>query len=505
MCGIFGITNADQASKLAYLGLFALQHRGQESAGLASLFAHDVGTVPEAAAHIYFHRRPGLVSDVFSEEVLVQLQGNCAIGHVRYSTAGGDAEANIQPLTARVAGLPVALVHNGNIVNAAEIRSALEMEGALLQGSADTEIILHLMAKSRKVELTERLLEALNQLTGAFSLLLLTPTHLYAAVDSFGYRPLSLGEIRCATKDSSQKKSFVLASETCAMDLVGAHFIRDVIPGEVLCIELLSGKMQSFALASESAVSVSPAMQVKTATVERANKRSHCVFEQVYFARPDSVIWGQLSYDARFAMGQELARCAPVDADMVIAIPDSGVPMAMGYAHAAHIPYKIGLIRNHYVGRTFIEPTQNVRHFRVRLKLNPVRETIRGKRVVVIDDSIVRGTTSQKIIELLREAGAKEIHLRIASPPVKYPCFYGIDTPHRRDLLAQRVPSIAGMNDFLRSDSLAFLSEAQLLKVVSENNTTLPERFCTACFSGSYQDSFAQKLGCPEKLEGVLQ
>ncbi|MES2615263.1 MAG: amidophosphoribosyltransferase [Bdellovibrionota bacterium] len=473
MCGVFGITNAEQASKLVYLGLFALQHRGQESAGISTL--HD-GT-------IYNHRNTGLVSDVFKEETLAKLQGNTAIGHVRYSTAGGNSEANIQPMYARIGGIPVSLAHNGNIVNADEIRHQLEASGAILQGTADTEIVLHLMAKSAKSTFLEKLMEAIEKLVGAFSLVILTPTHMYATVDACGYRPLSLGKM----PSSNEKNNFVIASETCAMDLVGAEFIRDIAPGEILSIDLSTGQMQScyFNL---------------TAFQNVRMKQAKCIFEHVYFARPDSLVWGNLTHDARFQMGVALASSSPVEADMVIAVPDSGIPMAMGYAQGSGIPFKIGLIRNHYVGRTFIEPTQNVRNFQVRLKLNPVKETVKGKRLIVIDDSIVRGTTSRKIIELLREAGAAEIHMRIASPPVKYPCFYGIDTPKRKELLAEKL-TVSEMNDYLKSDSLAFLSESQLLNVMQEK-TQDPKTagWCTACFSGNYQDKVAQQLGCPEKL-----
>ncbi len=480
MCGVFGITNAEHASKLAYLGLFALQHRGQESAGISSLHEGQILT----------HRDAGLVSDVFQNDTLDKLKGEDAIGHVRYSTAGGNIVANIQPIYARIGGIPVSLAHNGNIVNAVAVREELEASGAILQGTADTEIVLHLIAKSQKKTFPEKLMDSIEKLTGAFSIVLLTPTHLYAVVDACGYRPLSLGKMPL----TKGKASFVVSSETCAMDLVGAEFIRDIAPGELLSIDLATGKTESnfFYL---------------TAFQNVRMQHAKCIFEHVYFARPDSLIWGTSTHDSRFEMGAELAHSHPVEADMVIAIPDSGVPMAMGYAQRAGIPYRIGLIRNHYVGRTFIQPTQNVRNFQVRLKLNPVKETVRGKRLIVIDDSIVRGTTSRKIIELLREAGAKEIHLRIASPPVRYSCFYGIDTPKRKELLAEKL-AIKDMNDYLKSDSLEFLSEEELLKVMNlpslnlnkKQNINENKEWCTACFSGNYQDKTAQQLGCPEKL-----
>ena len=470
MCGVFGISNARDAARLTYLGLFALQHRGQESAGIASL--HE--------GRIHEHRGRGLVSDVFSETLLNSLPGNCAIGHVRYSTAGGNLDANIQPLLARIGGVPVALSHNGNIVNAPELREALESSGAILQGTADTELVLHVMARARENSVPEKLISAFSQLLGAFSMLIQTPTHLHAIVDAAGYRPLVLGRL---PQSENGAPSWVVSSETCALDLVGAEFVRDLAPGELLSIELATGVLasRSFDLTPEQSKNL---------------QQARCSFEHIYFARPDSLLWGQSSFDMRHRLGEILAHEAPVNADMVIAIPDSGIPMAMGYAHASKIPYKVGLIRNHYVGRTFIEPTQNVRNFRVRLKLNPVRETVRGKKLVVIDDSIVRGTTSKKIIELLRDAGAAEIHMRIGSPPVRFPCFYGIDTPKRKELLAQKMTA-AEMSEFLKADSLGFLSQENLVKAMGESLKKEKSNcgFCTSCFTGDYQDSCAQSLG----------
>lgn len=474
MCGIFGIMNADQASRVAYLGLFALQHRGQESAGISTLYD----------GQILSHRGPGLVADVFKQDTLDALKGHVAIGHVRYGTSGGSGEANIQPLQARIGGVPVSLVHNGNIVNASTLRRSLEDNGAIFQGTADTEVILHLMTKSTKPDLMGRLKDALGALVGAFSVILLTPTDVFAFVDPHGYRPLSLGRLV-----TDNRASLVLASETCALDLVGAQFVRDIKPGEMIKISLASAQIDSTHFETNE---------------DDQKKPARCIFEHVYFARPDSVLWGRSPHSTRFQMGEALAKSHPADADLVIAIPDSGVPMAMGYAKASGIPYGIGLIRNHYVGRTFIEPTQQVRNFRVRLKLNPVRDMVAGKRLVVIDDSIVRGTTSQRIIELLREAGASQIHLRIGSPPVAYPCFYGIDTPKRKELLAQNL-SIDEMVQTLKCDSLAFLAEEELLGVMADTvsaKADLPPAahpWCTACFSGRYQDAVAQQLGCPEK------
>lgn len=372
MCGIFGITNAKDAANLTYLGLFALQHRGQESAGISSL-----GQVDGPLLH---YRGEGLVSDVFNEKNLGRLLGDTAIGHVRYSTAGGLSQDNIQPLMARVGGMPVALAHNGNIVNAGILRERLESEGSILQGTADSEIILHLMARSSEKRMADKLISAFNQLTGAFSLLILTPTHMYAVVDACGYRPLVLERLPAS---ENGLPAWVLASETCALDLVGAQFVRDLKPGELLTIDLKTGQASSRYLA------------IRTENSHNLTQ-ARCSFEHVYFARPDSVLWGSAAIEMRLALGRQLALEAPVEADVVIGVPDSGLPLAMGYAEASGIPFKTGFIRNHYVGRTFIEPSQNVREARVRLKLNPIRALVQGKRVIVVDDSIVRGTTSRK-------------------------------------------------------------------------------------------------------------
>jgi amidophosphoribosyltransferase len=489
MCGVFGISNAENAARLTYLGLFALQHRGQESAGMCTL----------EDERLLAHRGHGLVSEVFTEDILQRLPGNSSIGHVRYSTAGGNLEANYQPLVARIGGLPVSLAHNGNIVNADGLREQLEQNGAIFQGTADTEIVLHLMARSHAKNSLDKLKAAMHQLVGAYSMLLLTPTHLYAVVDPCAYRPLVLGRLPQSDEKSLVPgvASWVLSSETCALDLVGAEFVRDLAPGEILAIELATGSLQSsfLELTKEQSIDL---------------RQARCSFEQIYFARPDSLLWGATSGEIRQKIGETLAKESPVEADMVIAVPDSGVPMALGYADASNIPFKVGFIRNHYVGRTFIEPTQNVRNFRVRLKLNPVRSTVQGKRVIVVDDSIVRGTTSKKIIELLREAGAKEVHVRIGSPEVRFPCYYGIDTPKRKELLAQRM-TLEEMRDYLRADSLAFLSETQLLNVLEENYAEThrirvlekpKSHFCTACFSGCYQDNVAQCQGNPKVSDG---
>jgi amidophosphoribosyltransferase len=475
MCGIFGVTNNSDASRLCYLGLFALQHRGQESAGIVSL--------NEGALQVEKGR--GLVSEVFSEKNFSALQGKQAIGHVRYSTAGGALDANIQPLYARVAGETIALAHNGNIVNADSLRQTLEQSGAIFQGTADTEILLHLLARSRKNQFVDRLVDALIPLEGAVTLVVLTKTEMHAYVDPCGYRPLVIGKLR----GEGEEFSWIFASETSALDLVGADFVRDVNPGELVSVDLVSQRLRSTALPMQSHQS-------------NTGEESRCVFEHIYFARPDSTLWGQNASLVRQELGQELARCHPAPADLVIAIPDSGTPLAMGYSQASGIPFATGLIRNHYVGRTFIEPTQTVRNFRVRLKLNPVKEIVRGKRLVVVDDSIVRGTTSRKIIELLREAGAAQVHMRIGSPPVKFPCFYGIDTPKRKELIAQKM-SLVEMCDALHADSLGFLPQEALVRVVEKhgfNGTRNQGKkgFCMSCFDGTYQDSGAQILGNPE-------
>jgi len=476
MCGVFGISGAADASKLTFLGLFALQHRGQESAGICSM----------ADGRMYSRRGPGLVSDVFDETTLAGLPGDLALGHVRYSTAGGNHEANIQPLMARIGGIPVALVANGNIVNEHALRTRLENSGAILQGTADTELVLHLLARSTAPSFIDKLLSASSELVGAFSMMVQTPTHLYAVVDAAGYRPLVLGRL---PSPSGDRTALVVCSETCALDLVGAEFVRDLLPGEVLAIDNATGEMTT------------RRMELTRAQSE-GRTEARCVFEHIYFARPDSLLWNASAQETRERIGRSLAASCPADADMVIGVPDSGIPMAMGYAAGSGLPFRTGLIRNHYVGRTFIEPTQNVRNFRVRLKLNPVRETVRGKRLVVIDDSIVRGTTSKKIIELLRDAGAKEVHMRIGSPPVRFPCFYGIDTPKRKELLAQKL-EVSEMRDFLRADSLAFLSVDAMLDVVDAQGASGARKgFCVSCFTGKYQDEHAQALGHPE-LRGL--
>lgn len=464
MCGVFAISDAEDAARLTFLGLFALQHRGQESAGV---------TVLTSEKELITHKERGLVADVFSDTSLKGLKGRTAVGHVRYSTMGGGVNANIQPLTARIAGRPVALAHNGNVVNSDQLRERLEGAGSILQGTADTEIVLHLMARNDDPSFVNRFMGALGELEGAFTGLLLLEDKILGYVDPRGYRPLVLGKVG---------KGWVLASETCALDLVGANFVRDILPGELVVIDLETQTLTSRQVEEEL-----PGHYKKAP--------SRCVFEHIYFSRPDSFLWGKSSTVRREELGVALARTEPIEADVVIAIPDSGIPIAMGFAQESGIPYRVGLIRNHYVGRTFIEPSQEARDFRVRLKLNPVREIIQGKRIVVVDDSIVRGTTSRYIIKHLREAGAVEVHMRIGSPAVRFPCFYGIDTPKRKELLAQTF-DLEGMRDYLGADSLRFLSEDSLVQVMNHGQSETwdhQRNWCISCFSGTYQDSFAQE------------
>lgn len=443
MCGIVGVFNHPEAATLAYLGLYALQHRGQESAGIVTA---DEGK-------IYAHRSMGLVADIFKQEELDRLKGNAAIGHVRYSTHGGSQVINSQPFIINYARGALAVAHNGNIVNADEIRADLEKKGAIFQSTMDTEVIVHLIARSKKKTAKERLIETLNHLQGAFSLTFLTETKLIVARDPSGFRPLVLGK---------KGTAWIVASETCALDLIGASFEREVAPGEV--IEISAEGMESYRFADEKI------------------KRSHCIFEHIYFARPDSQVDQRNVYDMRKRFGQALAKESSVDADVVFPVPDSGVPAAIGYAQESGLPFELGLVRNHYVGRTFIEPEQRIRHFGVKVKLNPVRSALKDKRVVLVDDSIVRGTTSQKIIKMIRDAGAKEVHMRISSPPTKWPCFYGIDTPRRQELISAQ-KSVDEICEFIQADSLKYLSVDALYHFDKLNKD---EFFCDACFTGNY-------------------
>ncbi|HBA71453.1 MAG TPA: amidophosphoribosyltransferase, partial [Geobacter sp.] len=436
-CGVFGVYNRPEASNLTYLGLYALQHRGQESCGIVS----------SDGSTLHAHKRMGLVADVFgNQEVFKKLPGKSAIGHVRYSTAGASVEKNVQPIMVDYSRGSIAVAHNGNLVNAQLLKAELEAYGSIFQTTMDTEIIIHLLAASKTNSLVDRIVDALKRIKGAYCLLFLTESRMIAVRDPNGFRPLCLGKLG---------SGWVVASESCALDLIEAEFVREIEPGEMIVCN-----------ADGSIESLFPFKKVEP---------TPCIFEFVYFARPDSYIFGKNVYMARKELGRQLAREYQVEADVVIAVPDSGVPAAMGYAEESGIPFELGLIRNHYIGRTFIEPAQAIRHFGVKIKLNPVREILKGKRVVVIDDSIVRGTTSRKIVKMVRQAGAKEVHMRISSPPTSYPCYYGIDTPNRKELISSS-HSIEEIRRYITADSLGYLSEDGLLKSVGVGNTN----FCKA-------------------------
>jgi len=439
-CGVFGVFDTEDAARLAYLGLYALQHRGQESAGIAVLNSE----------HIAVEREMGYVADVFTEERLARLPGRTAIGHVRYATAGASLLANAQPIVFATGRGPLALAHNGNLVNAREIRSSLEASGALFTTSSDSEVILHLIARSRAATLGAAIADALSEVRGAYSLLILGREGIFAVRDPNGVRPLSLG-----MRDGSP----VVASETCAFDLIGAKFERDVEPGEI--VRLSSDGFSSHRFAFPHA--------------------TPCIFEHVYFARPDSMVFGRSVAAVREAFGARLAREHPVAADVVVPVPDSGMYAALGYARESGTPFALGMVRNHYVGRTFIEPKQAIRSFGVKVKLNPVRQVVDGQRVVLVDDSIVRGTTSRKIVRMLRDVGAKEVHVRISSPPTMNSCHYGIDTPTRRELIASD-HSVEEIRQFIGADSLGYLSAEGMLEAFGRPQ----QAACTACFTGIY-------------------
>jgi amidophosphoribosyltransferase len=445
MCGIFGIDGCDDASNLTYLGLYALQHRGQESAGIVSW----------DGSQLHLERGMGHVSDIFKEKVIARLPGRRALGHTRYSTAGSSVVANAQPIVVKTSMGPVGIVHNGNLVNPTEIRERLEQEGSIFQTTSDTEVILHLMARSPRQDLVESFMLALEEVRGAYSLLLITDHCLIAARDPNGFRPLLLGDL-----DGSP----CFASESCAFDLLGARLVRELEPGEVV-VSRDGGKshVESYHLAQP----VEP---------------SRCIFEHVYFARPDSRLFGDSVAQTRLRMGARLAREAPAPADIVVPVPDSGLYAAIGYSRESGLPMEFGLTRNHYVGRTFIEPKQSIRNFGVKIKLNPVRELLTGRKVVLVDDSIVRGTTSRKIVSMVRDGGAAEVHVRISAPPTEWPCHYGIDTPCRDELIAAQ-KSIEEIREFIQADSLAYLSLDGMLSAV----TGPRDSYCTACWTGDYR------------------
>ncbi len=457
-CGVFGIQNHNQAAAITALGLHALQHRGQEAAGIVS-FDGD---------RFHPEHTMGLVGDHFSSEAVIsKLKGPSAIGHVRYATTGDTTIRNVQPLYADFEFGGFALAHNGNLTNAQTLRRQLVRRGCLFQSTTDTEVIVHLMAISRNGSPVDRLVEAVRQVEGAFSLVALTSDAVIGVRDPLGVRPLVLGKLG---------DTHILASETCALDIVGADYVRDIEPGEMVVLD------------SSGVHSLRPF---------QPQGRRFCIFEYIYFARPDSVMEGASVYQARQRIGAELARESGVDADIVVPVPDSGVPAALGYATQSGIPFDLGIIRNHYVGRTFIEPTDQIRHLGVKLKHNANRAMIEGKRVILVDDSIVRGTTSKKIVEMVRSAGAKEVHMRISSPPTSHPCFYGIDTPEQDKLLAHRM-TVEEMRDFIQADSLAFISLDGLYRAMGEEKRDPNNiRFCDACFTGDYPIALTDTLDNP--------
>jgi amidophosphoribosyltransferase len=440
-CGVFGIFGHPEAANMTYLGLYALQHRGQESAGIAA----------SDDEHVRISRQMGYVADIFDGETLSALPGRLAIGHVRYSTAGESKLLNAQPILIDCAHGQIALCHNGNIVNARELRDDLVKQGSIFQSNSDTEVILHLYARSKAASVEEAIVESVAQVQGAFSLVMLTRDRLVAVRDPHGFRPLALGRLDHA---------WVVASETCAMDLIGATYVRDVAPGEVIVVS-------AEGLRSIKALPPAPL--------------AHCIFEHVYFARPDSYVFGRSVNEVRTDLGRILAREQPVDAEVVVPVPDSGVCAAMGYAEESGVPLRMGLIRNHYVGRTFIQPQASIRHFGVKVKLNPVRSILDGRRVILVDDSIVRGTTSRKIVRMVRAAGAREVHVRVSCPPTISPCFYGVDTPRKSELIAA-THTLAEIREFLEADSVAYLSLEGLLSAVGKDRSS----YCSSCYTGVY-------------------
>ena len=452
-CGVVAIYSHPEAETLAYLGLHALQHRGQESAGI----------VTSNGLQLRAHKAMGLVADIFTPDVLAPMRGTLAIGHTRYSTAGDSALLNAQPIMVTSNKGVTALAHNGNLVNAAEIRGRLESQGSIFQTNSDTEVIVHLVALSKEHTLPEAIADALRRVEGAFSLVIMSTDRIFAVRDPRGFRPLAMGRI--PAQSGQKQDTIVFASETCAFDLIGATYEREVKPGELVIVgpEGISSRFYA-----------------------TAQPQSSCIFEHVYFSRPDSRVFGRSVQESREELGRQLAIEAPVDADIVVPVPDSGVTAAVGYADQVGLPFRFALIRNHYVGRTFIEPSQSVRDFGVKLKLNPVRHLLAGKRVVLIDDSIVRGTTSKKIVRMIRSAGAKEVHMRISCPPTISPCFYGVDTPSKKQLIAAN-KSVEEIREYIGADSLAYLSVDGLRKACGEGIKTT---YCTACYTGKYPTSW---------------
>ena len=454
-CGVVGVYGHPDAANLVYLGLYALQHRGQESAGI----------VASNNGKMHLEVGMGLVADVFSDVRLKKLPGNMAVGHNRYSTTGVSRVKNAQPCLIEYSGGTMAMGHNGNLVNAPEIRKELGIAGAIFQSTNDSEVIVHLMAQSRRNSFVDRAVAALSQVKGAYSIVLMSESELIAARDPQGFRPLCLGKLDGA---------YIVASESCVMDLVEAEFIREIEPGELILINQFGVK------------SFHPFQKAST---------KQCVFEHIYFSRPDSYLFGHSVYSTRKLMGKALAREKPVEADVVVPVPDSGVISAMGYSEEAKTPFQMGLIRNHYVGRTFIEPQSQIRNFGVKVKLNAVKPVIEGKRVIIIDDSIVRGTTSKKIVRMLREVGAREVHVRISSPPTTHSCFYGIDTPTKGELIASNM-DIDQTCEYLGADSLHYISLEKMLKIFGEQK----DDFCAACFDGRYPVDVTGSDGSTKQL-----
>jgi amidophosphoribosyltransferase len=444
-CGVFGIFGHPEAANMTYLGLYALQHRGQESAGIAA----------SDRAQVRVSRAMGYVADAFDEEELGRLPGDLAIGHVRYSTAGESQLSNAQPILIDCAHGQIAICHNGNLVNASELRDELVSQGSIFQASTDTEVVLHLYARSKAKTVEDAIVESVSQVQGAFSFLMMTKDRLIAVRDPHGFRPLALGRLDDA---------YVVCSETCAMDLIGATYVRDVEPGEIVVIT------------ADGMRSIKPFAPAPLA---------HCVFEHVYFARPDSYVFGKSVNEVRTNLGRILAREKQIEADVVVPIPDSGVCAAMGYAEESKIPLRMGLIRNHYVGRTFIQPQSAIRHFGVKVKLNPVRSILEGRRVILVDDSLVRGTTSRKIVKMVRAAGAREVHVLISCPPTISPCFYGVDTPRRSELIAA-THTIDEITTYLQADSVGYLSLEGLMSAVGSGSGG----YCSSCYTGQYPVDF---------------
>jgi amidophosphoribosyltransferase len=464
-CAVFGVYGHEEAAQITYLGLYSLQHRGQESSGI----------VTSDGKRVYEHKDLGLVSKVFTERTIRRLDGHMAIGHNRYSTTGLNILANIQPFLVDCKIGKIAVAHNGNLVNAVEIRNAMENEGSIFRSTMDSEVIVHLIARSKKTKLEDMIFEALNSIKGAFSLVFMTKSKIIAARDTHGFRPLSIGKLG---------DSWIFASESCAFDLIGATYIREVEPGEMCIVD--SNGLESIQFS------------------EPEKPLHKCIFEFIYFSRPDSKVFGENVDKVRRELGRRLAEESPADADIVISVPDSSNTIALGYSEGSKLQFELALIRNHYVGRTFIQPRQKNRDWDVRIKFNPVRGVIKGKRIVVVDDSIVRGSTMKKLVTMLRQAGAAEVHLRIGSPPVKHSCYYGIDTPTQGELIAS-THSVLKTQEFLGVDSLRYLSLEGLLTCVSD-----PENYCVACFSGAYpikrhgeyeKDVFEDTEACGEGLE----